>query len=424
MATRVALLNPVAPTSRVGRYPKHVFAINQRPYVIQPFMIAPVLPTETLDNLFLESRIVADPVLNKLIGWKYEYYFFYVKITDLLQNAIRDMFIDPANTDLAATLGIVANDTPFYTAKGGIDYAKRCYQRIVGEWFRDEGEAATDYNTAAGLAIAQIRDTFWMDSLTDKDEMPEGAAISGATDAGDLDRLLDAFEQLRALGLANMTYEDFLRSYGLRVPNKDEDKPELIARFSDFQYPTNTINPANGTPTSAVSWVFKNGEKKPKFFREPGFLIGVSIARPKLYYSGLAGNMAAHMTRSWDWMPNYLRDMPETSLKYFAGDTGPLGDRTTAPDGYWVDMNDLLMYGDQWQNHTAFAVVPADNGAQHMVALPTGNTFNTKYLTEAQTDDFFVDAGGTLNLVRSDGYVSLAIKGAQRDTTKHNFADL
>lgn len=412
-------------TGRVGRYPKHVFQTVAQPMVAWPFMIAPVLPGETLDNLFFESRVVSDPVLNKLIGWKHEYYFFYCKISDLMTDAIRDMFVDPTNTDLTATLGVGANDRAFYTAKGGIDYAKRCYHRVIDTWFRDAGEDHTDHVTADGKAIVQIKDTFWMDSITDEDLMPQGADLpDDAANAtiGDLDRLMDAWEQLRALGLAQPTYEDFLRSYGIAIPNKDEDKPELLCRFSDFQYPTNTINPANGTPTSALSWVFKNGDKKAKFFKEPGFIIGVHVTRPKLYYAGLAGNMAAFMGRAWDWMPNYLRDMPETSLKHFPTDTGPLGDRTTAPDGYWVDMNDLLMYGDQWHDVQAFPAVPANVGANHLIALPAGDTFNAKYLAEADLDDFFVTDG--TEYIRSDGYVSLAIKGAQRDTTRGNFAQM
>src|SRR3546814_18182583 len=80
-----------------------------------------------------------------------------------------------------------------------------------------------------------------MDSLTDEDLMPEGDAVADATDMGDLERLLDLFENARALGLAKMSYEDFLRSNGIAVPNKDEAKPELLARFSDFQYPSNFI---------------------------------------------------------------------------------------------------------------------------------------------------------------------------------------
>ncbi|MCY1672612.1 hypothetical protein OVA07_16565 [Novosphingobium sp. SL115] len=411
-----------APTDRVGRYPKHTFQLRELPFTAVPFMIAPVLPGETLNNLYFESRVISDPVLNSIIGWKKEYYFFYVRITDLLVDAIRDMFIDPANTDLSATYGIAANSQPFYTAKGGIDYAKRSYEKIVQHFFRDEDETLATATTADGLGIVQIREQSWMDSLTD--DLPGQSAVTTASNAQDFDALMDAFEQLRALGIANMSYEDFLRSYGIAIPAKDEGKPEMLARFSDYQYPSNTINPTSGTPTSALSWVFKNGSKERKFFKEPGFVIGISVTRPKIYFSGLAGNMAAHMTRAWDWMPNYLDGHPETQLKRFSSDSGPLGDRTTATDEYWADMRDLLIHGDQWQNMVAFAAAPATTGANHLLPLPDGANHKWKYPTEAMCKSFFVDAGGTNFYVRQDGYVSLAVRGKQVDFTQGNIAQV
>ena len=88
------------PTERVGRYPKHTFQTKQMAFTIQPFFIAPVLPGETLSSLFFESRVVTDPVKNRLIGWKHEYYFFYVRMSDLKIEAFKDLFVDPANADL------------------------------------------------------------------------------------------------------------------------------------------------------------------------------------------------------------------------------------------------------------------------------------------------------------------------------------
>ncbi|PZO60394.1 MAG: hypothetical protein DI635_15455 [Pseudoxanthomonas suwonensis] len=415
------LMQPVTPQGRVGRYPKHPFQINEVPYHVTPICLAPVLPGETLENLYFEARIVSDPVKNKLIGWKKEYYFFYVKVTDLLTDAIRDMFVDPDNTDLSVSLGAPAHGTAFYQAKGGIDYMNRCLQRITAEYFRDEGEAWNKYVGWAGYPMCQIRDTFWMDSLTDKDLMPQGPDISEATTAGDLDRLMDAFEQLRSLGIANMTYEDFLRSYGISVPKKDENKPELLARFSDFQYPSNTVTQGTGAVTSALSWVFKNSERKPKFFREPGFIVGISITRPKLYFAGLAGSAASFMTRAWDWMPGYLSALPETSLKMFGLDAGPLGDRTVDADAYWIDMRDVLMYGDQYQNIVPFNPAVADNGALNMVALPDAS-LNVKNPSLASIQQLFTTPAASY-FVRSDGMVSLTIKGAQVDHTRGNFAE-
>lgn len=404
------------PTNRVGRYPKHTFRVNSIPFTLQPVAIARVLPGETLRNLFFESRLISSPVLNPIIGWKQEFYWFYVRITDLLDDEIRDMFVDPANSDLGATKGVAANSQTWYTAKGGINWLQRATVRVAETYFRDEGETAAQYATADGLPIVQIRENTFLDSLTDEDLMPEGPAIAGATDAGDLDRLMDAFEQLRALGMANMTYEDWLRSQGIAIPNKDEAKPELLGRWSDFQYPSNHIGTDatnQGVPTSAVSWVFRNGNRDPKFFKEPGFVVGYSITRPKIYFGGLAGSAAGFAGRAWDWMPNYLRGMPETQLKPFGVDTGPLGERATDADGYFLDMRDELLYGDQFQNVTPFMTAAA---GEHFFQLPTGTDIKWKYPSEAMCKQFFVDASA--GRIKQDGYVSLSVKGFEVDFTQ------
>lgn len=409
------------PTDRVGRYPKHTFRTRELPFTAQPFLIARVLPGETLQNLFMESRVITDPIRNPIIGWKKEYFFFYVKVTDLLQDAIKDMFVDPTNSEIAG-MDEGANVNRNYCAKGAIDWTGKCVDRIVESYFRDDGQAASAYVTSDGSRIVQVREATALDSLTDKDDMPEGDAIAGATDAGDLDRLMDAFSMLRAMGIADMTYEDWLRSQGISIPDKDENKPEMLARFSDFQYPSNTVDPATGAPSSAVSWVFRNSERKPKAFREPGFICGISVTRPKVYFGGLAGSVCGFAQRAWDWVPNYTASMPETALKYFAGDTGPLGDRTTATDAYWLDMRDDLIHGDQFHNY-GFDPAVATNGAEHMTALP-GTDLNRKYLNEYGCKNFFTDYAGTKYYVRQDGYVSLSIKGLQVDFTQGNFAQV
>lgn len=408
------------PTDRIGRYPRHPFLSQEIPFTLQPIMLARVLPGETLQNLYFETRVITDPILNPIIGWKKEYYFFYVKATDLMLDVFKDMFVDPTNAEMAGH-DEVANKQQTYVAAGGVDWYAKALQRVCETYFRDEGEAASAYTASNGAYIVQHRQNSFLDSLTDKDDMPEGEDISDATTAGDLDRLMDAFEMLRAMGIANMTYEDWLRSQGISIPNKDENRPELIARFSDFQYPSNTIDPISGAPSSAVSWVFKNSENKRKFFKEPGFILGVSVTRPKIYLAGLAGAAAGFAQRAWDWMPSYVHNMPETSLKRFDVDTGPLGDRTTQWDAYWLDMRDELLYGDQYQNMAPFNPDLDDPaGAMHLFNLPDASG-NWKYPTEADTKSIFVTPASAF-YVRQDGYVSLNIKGVQVDYTVGNFA--
>ena len=72
---------------RVGRRPQHRFNLKTKPYGLYPFMVAPVLPGESLKSLMLQTQCWSDPLaagVMKNIGWWSEYYFFYVKHRDLM----------------------------------------------------------------------------------------------------------------------------------------------------------------------------------------------------------------------------------------------------------------------------------------------------------------------------------------------------
>ena len=71
--------------------------------------------------------------------------------------------------------------------------------------------------------------------------MSEGAAISGATDAGDLDCLMNVFEQFCVMGLSDMMYEDFFCVQGIYILDWDENCFVEIAHFSDFIYFSNIV---------------------------------------------------------------------------------------------------------------------------------------------------------------------------------------
>jgi hypothetical protein len=403
-------------TDRIGRYPKHTFNVRSAAFSVQPIGLAPVLPGETLNSLFMESRVITDPIANSITGFKKEYFFFYVKATQLLGDAIRNMFVDiDDNSDLALANGAPANSLAYYTAKGGVNYTELATKAVVNAYFRDEGELWSNVPLINGYPAAQIREQSWLDSLIDKDLVPEQAQLDAAADTGDVERLLTAYEQLRSMGLANITYEEYLATFGIRIDEEKEDRPELLMHTTDFQYPSNTIDPLSGNPSSAVSWVFRQGEnKKRKFFREPGFIIGITVTRPKIYFGGLAGSLVSHMTRAWDWMPALLEQMPSSSLRKFEPGTGPLGDRVTDTDGYFVDMRDLLVHGDQFQNRFPFDSL-VNVGAINQLALPDVN-LNWRYPTDAMVKSLFKDPAGN-TFIREDGYFSLSLKGKQRDTT-------
>lgn len=396
-------IKEAAPTDRVNRRPRHKFMLRQRPYQIQPFMIAPVLPGESLDLTHIQVRQVSDPLVSPIIGWASEWMLFYVKIRDLgNRDTLDDLFINP--TANVSALNTVA-DTPTYHPGGCPNYTSMCLQRVTETFFRDEGET-WNANLIGTLPAAQVMDQAWLDSVVDTTVLPDGGAIAGGTTAEGVDKLLDAYEYLRSMNLTVLSFEDYCRTFGVSIAREVVNKPEVIARKKAWTYPSNTIDPTTGAPTSACSWVIDENFRDKKFFKEPGFIFGVSVIRPKVYMQNLKGSLAHFLDTGLSWLPAIMRDQPETSLREFTNANGPISGAT---NGYWVDMRDLFIYGDQFAN---FALTATDC---HAMGIPTA-ALTRKYLTATDVDELF-KTPGTANLVRSDGVCQLTIKGSLQDMT-------
>lgn len=416
---------------RKGRYPKHPFHIRSRPFQLQPFFIAPVLPGETMQNLLMQSRVVSDPVMSKLIGWHAEYYFFYVKHRDLHDRAVlMDMMLDPS-TD-SSSLDSATNVKHYHvngTESPAVNWVEMCLTRIVEEFFRNEGETAADAaGIIDGVPISGIGGTItggnsFLDSAVNDAEIVEAFDMNlASTTAGqgdgtaavylsEIDRYMREYEFQRMHKLTEMTYEDWLRSYGVSIPQAEEQNvPELIRYIREWSYPTNHVDPTNGTPTSALSWSIAERADKARFFKEPGFLFGVFCARPKVYLTGIKSNAVQLMANARGWLPAVLSDDPWSSFRKVAAGDPPLTGNT---DDYWVDIKDLLLYGDQFFNfdHTTATDINA-------VSLPTA-LLSKRFPTSANINAMFVDTDGSngKNLVRQDGVVSLSILGQQVETS-------
>lgn len=404
----VKVIRELPKTGRVIRKPTHNFQLRTIPFQIQPFCIAPVLPGETMKNLTMQARVVTDPIKNPLIGWWKEYYFFYVKIRDLPSSARQtmiDMFINP--TQATTGLHSAAKVPTYHGDASSIDFADLCLTAVTEAYFRDEDENRATAEIS-NMPLAHASGPGWMDSLIDTTALPDGGAIPGGSTAEETNRLLDAWEFLRQAKMMDMSFEDYCRSYGVNIPREEElDKPELIRYVKEWSYPVNHVEPTTGVPSSAVSWAIRERADKDRFFKEPGFLFGVTVTRPKVYFSRQLGSLADQMGEVFNWLPALMNDQPETSLKEFANNAGLL---TTTTNGYWVDFRDLFTGGDQFVN---FALSATDAG---LVALPTAG-LNKRYVDQTMIDALFTDAAGGKNLVREDGRVDFSILGTQVDQT-------
>ena len=400
---------PVRRLGRSMRNPQHRFQLRFRPFQLQPFLLAPVIPGETMKNLLLQARCVTDPIKNGLVGWWLEFYFFYVKHRDLdARDTLSNMHL-VMNTDVSALkYPGPAADAPYYTYDDGMDWARLCLKRVTEEYFRDQGEAWNNFLIDT-LPAVKVNHRDWTESLLDAAAVTAvDVADDDDTPASEIEQMMRTWEFMRDAKFINMTFEDFLRSHGVRSRSVVEPhKPELLRYVREWQYPSNTVDPVSGAAAAAVSWAAAERADKDRFFTEPGFIFGVACVRPKVYSSTQSGSAAGLMDNAFLWLPALLADDPSSSLAKKAVSEGPL--QGTAGQ-YWLDMRDLLIYGDQFVN---FATSATD---ANFVGVPNAALTNKLYPQSADCDALFKSAAPA-NLVRMDGVVNLSIAGAQVDQT-------
>lgn len=412
-------LQPADRMQRRMRSPVHPFYVKARPFALMPCMIAPVWPGETLKDLMFQARAVTDPIKNPIIGWWLEFYFFYVKLTDC-QEAIRDvvpdLLLNPASTaasTIATALGGTSANVPtFYPGGAGtINWVEACRRTVVQHYFRDENDAYSDYLNSDGQPKVQLQQNDVLDSL----ENAAGLAAvdvnvdlntSGSIFASEVVEAMRQYEVARLYGLTELTYEDWLKSFGVNVPSASEQKPELLRYVRDWQYPSNTIDPSNGAPRSAVSWSIRERAGKDRFFREPGFICGYVVPRPKMYRSTgvMSGSFTSVMASNKAWIPPWLVNNWRDRFVSIPDNVGPLGaDADTG--GYAVDIGDLARYGEH------MIVRRSGDTSDYMndASVPTSDQTNKRYPTDGNTQNLFVAASDPGREVRIDGVATLRV---------------
>lgn len=403
-------ISNAARTGRVTRKPMHSASIRQKPFIIQPFLLAPVLPGETMKSFLLQSRAVTAPIANPLVGWWLEYYIFYVKHRDLdgrddFSEMMLDMDKDMSSYNESAS-------AVYYHAAGQINWSKLCLKRVVEEYFRKPDEAFTDFNVDS-MPLSRINQDGIFNSLVLDDDFvqPADEAITVGVDdqitASEIDATLRTWQFQRANGLTPMDYEDWLATYGITPKAEEHHRPELLRYVREWQYPSNTVDPTTGVPSSAVSWAISERADKDRFFREPGFVFGVTVARPKVYLRNQDGSVSDMLQDAMGWLPAIMRDDPWSSVRKRTDTQMPYSVVTDA-NGYWLDIKDLFLYGDQFVNYAVSGVTNAN-----LVDLPTA-TLNAEYPDTDDIDGFFA---GTSKLISQDIAVQMTILGALRDTT-------
>lgn len=398
---------------RVARNPEHSWQVRQKPFLVQPVCFAPVLPGETLKNALFQVRAVSAPIVNPLIGWWKEYYWFYVKHRDLAGTSdFQSMMINPGASMAAQKAG--GASVPKYRSTNQIDWQTQCLNAIVDNYFRGENEAPALIDSMPVVQVNKngVFDSGKFASAVDTGDFNVDLNANATITAGEVERALVTWEFLKANNLTDMSYEDYLRTYGVKVDEPKGNIPELLRYTREWVYPSNTIDPLTGTPTSAVSWAISERIDKDRFFKEPGFIVGLTCSRPKVYFSAQRTAGVNLLDDAYAWLPALMRNDPATSLKRLQSNATDSITTTTGNVDFVLDVRDLFVYGDQFVN---FAL---NDTAANFVALPTAN-MEKRYVATGDIDALFKTAN---KLISEDGVVRFSILGTQMDQTPRGSA--
>jgi len=214
---------------------------------------------------------------------------------------------------------------------------------------------------------------------------------------------LTTYEWMRMNNLTDQTYEEYLASYGVSKPAVSEQSgiPELLRFWRQWTLPVNHVEPSTGVPSTAISWVLNGTADKARFFKEPGFVVGVTCVRPKVYYKNYRGTLTALMNDVYTWLPPALATDPQAGFKTVASGNGIFSGVT---DDVIVDIRDLFSYGEQFTNVDLNTDV---SSYLPTVALPT--TANQRFYPTAALDKQLFTTAASAYYIRMDGMIQLDI---------------
>lgn len=400
---------PLPQVRRRTRSPTHPWFVRHKPFDIQPFCLVPVLAGDTLKNLTFQARAVTDPIKAALVGWHLEHFWFYVKVSQISRTH-QQMVLDPI---YSVPVGerpetILNHYSSALAGAGGIRWLKWCYTLVCQEWFYEDAQW-TGSPQANGLFAAQRSNKDVFDSVlqgtvsaSSGDFDVEGSDANTTIQVSEVEAALNRWRLAKMNNLTNLTYEEYLVQQGAPadlLPGNVDYRPELIRFQRQWQYPSNTVNPATGIPSSAVSWSIADRADKDRRFSEPGFIIGVTIARPKVYVREQRALMAQHIANAYHWQPQQL----DGDGRHTWVEMGDAVDTLVHTSTIAFDTKDLFLRGEQFTNID----LTVDTEAARMQAL-TMSVPGGRFVAAGQTDALFVTPL-TANQVSQDGVANFNI---------------
>ena len=406
----IQVLTPGQTRTRVNRRPSFPIAGGIVPYGLYPVMIHPVLPGETLESATIKIQMRSRPIKNPLAGCWLEFWLAYVKFTDL-DRELGEMFISDTYSSSGHTAS--SDNARTFTKTGQIDWVGKCLNRIHDAYFVNDSETP---RTIDGVPQVKLNQTSWMQNMMFK---PADETLVTA-DTFDTHQQLSAWMMLQQMQMDEITYEEYLRQYGVQSIRTNVGDPEILRYARSWTLPRNEINPEDGSPASAWLWRDDITLDKPKRFDEPGFVIALACARPKMFNAGHEWSMVGNLWGFSDWFPAYNLTDPTMGIKEMANND-PVFSAAANGDGtkaLLFDQRDMLSHGEQFLNGNHPWALPLSTA----MSVDTGAALEDirhEYCTLENVKDIFTAEATVADYcIAYDGLASLRIAGHIKDTTR------
>lgn len=415
------IVTPGETRTRVRRNPNFPLAGTFKPFGLYPVMAHPVLPGETLEAFRMKRRVIGMPIRHPLFGCWLETWLVYVKLTDI-DHALAEMFI---STEMATTgfTASASNDRTFVRA-GQVDYIGLALRKVWDWFFADESEKGSAPPTIDGVPKVKRRAYDWTHNLMftpddlqvdDLPSNPEGQ--------------LTGVDLMTMMGMSEITYAKYLQQYSVSAKSAAAvmSAPEILRYVQSWTTPVNQIDPSSGAPSSAWAWSDDVTAEKPKRFDEPGFLIVLQSARPKMLTDATRYSFIGNMWGFADFFPAYNLTDPAAGIKEILTDDPAFLD-AFGPDGgsalsLLYDHRDILSRGEQFVNDWGGPYrLPTLTTQRAPTDTTPVQTLRGLYPSESDINSLWTEATAEVpNDARRrfyyEGICDLSIRGHVKDTT-------
>lgn len=411
---QVQVIQPGETRKRFHRRPNFPIAGSLKPFGLYPIMCHPVLPGETLKAAKSKWTVVSQPLVNPFCGAWLESWMFYVKLTDLDRD-LGQMFI---SDDYSTSGWQSGTDRERMFFKGtAIQWIEKCTNRIHDAYFLSEGETAeTMGGTDGAIRRIKLNARSWYQNLMFE---PTEVALDTTGERDHVEQM-SAYQMVQQMQMTELSYESYLEQYGVKSMRLGIGEPEILRFTRSWTKPTNFIDPADGSPSSAWVWNDEMVIEKDKRFDEPGFIIQMAAVRPKMYQAGQVASLVGSLWGFSDWFPAYNLTDPAAGIKRIGTDDPVFLSTLNAAEGevqMLYDHRDLLSHGEQFVNDTSLKYALPMAAGWDTQAAASSAAARGEYADNTSVEAIFVGTSDNQERCLYEGITSLTIAGHVQDTT-------